>query len=298
MMRRDKAMSIIFQRGLGNPFASPRLVGIELNPGPRSKRSNNTKQQKRRRTRRSGGAIASQRPIPMSGSNASVSLPKLVRCVIPRTTCIFPDTYVAWSKTVVESTMNSAASTQNSYHLNSPAFNFGPQAQWTGAYANNYPSGLSYLLGSTAAAGSVAPYAHSTVVEYEWFLDLTNIAAATAVVTVIPSYNNTLTGMTTATLSEQRGAIQLLCPPSMNTPLRMTSRGRISDLIGVTETEIMNDTLTYGQAVGALPSYNFYMHIVASSVDGSTVTSMQTRSTVFLKLKLSTLNPFSSAAPI
>jgi len=233
-----------------------------------------------------------------SGSNSRVSLPKTTYCEIPRSVVAFPDVYTAWFKTTVENGFSGSVASQNTYHLNSPAFTFGPQVNWTGAFANNYPSGMSYLLGTPSAGGSTAPYALASTIEYDWQVDLVNIASVAAYVTLIPAYSISLTGMSQATLAEQRGALQILVPPNNTAqPLKLRSSGKISELFGTTAGEVLNNQLSYAQAVGALPLYSVYMHLIVSSVDGSTSCAMQTKSTVWLKIRYSRNNPYTTSPP-
>jgi len=233
-----------------------------------------------------------------SGSNASSTLQKLTKCVVPKSSLAFPDVYQAWFKTVVENGISGSAASQNTYHLNSPAFTFGPQTNWTGAFSNNYPAGLSYLLGTSQAGGSTGPYAFCSTLDYDWSVDLYNIGTVAAYVTLVPSWNISLTGMSQSTLAEQRGAAQILVPPTNNSnPMKLRVRGSIAELMATSPSFIRNDTLTYAQAVGALPLYSVYMHLIVGSVDGTTSCAMQVKNTIFQHLRLTRINPFTSAQP-
>jgi len=240
---------------------------------------------------------SSQRPITNSGGNASSVLRPLTLCSINSSNGPFADSYFATFKTVIESGLSGAATSSQSYHLNSPAIQFGPQVNWAGAFANNYPSGLAYMLGSNVTTGSSAPYSHSTVLDFDWGVDMTNATAVAAYITLIPSLSPSLSSMTSATLGEQRGATQILIPPGTLIPLRMRSSGRIHELFGVSAMEVSNALPAYSQIVATLPSSLCYMHIVASSIDGTTPVIINTRTTVFLRLRLSGINPWNTNAP-
>jgi len=259
---------------------------------PKSRRS-----RARRTTMRRNPGNASQRPITNSGSNASSSLRPLSLCSIPNASGPFADSYFATFKTVIETGLNGSATSSQSYHINSPAFSFGPQVNWTGAFANNFPSGLSYLLGSNVPAGSPAPYHNCTTLDYDWSLDLTNATAVAAYITLVPSLSSSLSSMTSPTLGEQRGAVQILIPPGTLIPLRMRSTGKIHELFGVSSTEISNALPAYSQTSGITPTSLAFMHIVGSSIDGTTPVIINFRMSVFLRLRLSGINPWTTTAP-
>lgn len=236
-------------------------------------------------------------PITGSGTIAQNTLGALTSCTTPRNALAFPDIYTSWFKTTIDSVFGTGVITSgNTYHLNSPAFQFGPQIDFTGAFANNYPSSMAYLLSSAVASGSGCPYNRSTVLEYDWNLDVINIAASSCYVTLLPSLFNSYSTMPTATLSEQRGAVQVLVPSKNILPIRMRQSGKIGDLFGTDAIE-SRDLYPFSQQVGGLPGFSCYMHVIVTSVDGTNV-DCQVKSTVFLKIRYSGLNPSSSIAPL
>lgn len=103
---------------------------------------------------------------------------------------VFPDRYYCSMKTTMQTIVNigSASTVAREFHtykINGIGASTGPAAVGPsingGTFDVNYPTGLYYLLGSTASAGGIAPYGkyrvHSSSLEVTW-ISATNSATA------------------------------------------------------------------------------------------------------------------------
>jgi hypothetical protein len=218
-------------------------------------------------------------------------------CTVPRGMQFFPDTFNCCSKTVIGLGLSGSVASQHTYHLNSPAYQFGPQVNWTGAFATNVPAGISYLLSSNASGGSVAPYFYCTTHAIDFEIECINIQTISAYVTVVVSYDPSLSTMTQSQISEQRGAVQILVPPSNSTiPYKIRGLYNLSEILGVAHTEVLND-VQYRQPAGSLPAQSIYLHVIVASVDGSTTCAMQTRQSFTFWHKFTVANNFVTTVP-
>jgi hypothetical protein len=227
---------------------------------------------------------------------ATSSFSRPTHCSIPRGPQIFPDILDTHSKTLVDLGMSGSAASQHTYHLNSPAKFFGPQVNWTGAFADNVPAGMYYLLSSNTVAGSVAPYflacTHDIDIEYE-FININTIAAY---VTLLPSYQVSLSGMSQSQLAEQRGAVQIFVPASQAQVYKIRAHYSVRDVLGIKQEEVLNNS-NYRQLAGALPPISIYGHLIVSSVDGATTVAMQTKATFMCHTRYTTTNSFVTSVP-
>jgi hypothetical protein len=247
----------------------------------------------RRRRKRISDNVSSSNPYTSTSNFAAVT-----RCTLPRGLQFFPDILDCHSRTIVELGMSGAAASQHSYHLNSPMKLFGPQINWTGAFADNVPAGASYLFSSNTTAGSVAPYFLCCTSEIEYELELVNINTIAAYVTVLPSYQASLSGMTQSQLAEQRGAVQAIIPASQAIlPPKIKGRYSIKEIYGTTQNEVLTNS-NYRQIAGSLPPVSMYLHLIVSSVDGSTTVAMQTKSSFRFSHRFSNINSFVTTVPV
>jgi len=225
-----------------------------------------------------------------------VRMPKPTTVAIGRNSGPFPDIFHNWMKMNVSGILSGTVTASHTFRLNSPYFNFGPQANYTGSFGTNYPNGANWLLGSISPTGSTAPYGVVLTVGYVWELELVNAGTAACKVTLLPSTSASFSGMAASVLAEQRGAAQILCPPNeASIPLRIRSQGKVSELFG--EKDVTQDRFGFTQTQGGFPTYLCYMHYSATSLDGSTNVNMQCNSTIYLQTTFSQLNPMSSNAP-
>jgi len=217
--------------------------------------------------------------------------------MVPRESHLFPDQYNTWAKLVVNSALNGAITTAQSFHVNSPIYNFGPQSNYAGGFATNVPSGIEYLLSSNAAAGSNAPYFLSITSEVIADVEIYNAGTVAAYCTLLPSYAASFSGMTQQNIAEQRGCAQIVVPPTNNTSaLRMRAKFSVADILGFPQETVFVDS-NYRQNVGALPPYSIYLHFIVASVDGATNANVTVKYTYRLKMRLSGLNSFATGQP-
>lgn len=250
--------------------------------------------QRRRPVRKSNNQLTTQQY--RAELNVS-SFPKPTRCIVGKESGPFPDEYICTLKTDVNSTHAGAAQVANTYSINGPSYLFGPQADWAGAFSANYPAGVKYLLGSAVITGSSAPYRFSTVLNYRYEFEFINNSSVPIDIILFPSINPSYIGMTKSNLSEQRGAIKLALPSTQIAgPYRCRLQGSVSNLFGVSEAELHGDT-DYVQIVGAAPTRQCFMHVVAGAKDGTTSINMSSTLTAYSKIKFSGLNPFATGTP-
>jgi len=254
------------------------------------KSSSRRRQQSNRLPRTATSAITN------SGSTASSVFRALNSLTAPRLNQFFPDTYYTWSKTVIE-TQLTGGNFSNTFRVNSPATGFGPQVNWTGAFANNNPAGLSYLLGSDQITGSSAPYQYLAVLELEHLIDVINSSAIPAIVSLVPAQSPSLSGLSSTQLAEQRGAVQVLIPPTMTSvPTRLRLAYKLESALGVSYNEVSNN-IGYKVFPTGTPVIQYYNHLVASPSDGSTAINVWFRHTFYLRCKFSDLNTFTTTTP-
>jgi len=255
----------------------------------------NSKKQKSKGGRtQSNRAVGSQQYL--MESNIS-SFPKPTKCVVGRNSGPFPDEYYNTMKVDVNQTHAGAAQVAATYKINSPFLLFGPQADWAGAFAANYPAGSDWLLGSRVITGSSAPYFYFTIMYYRFEFEFINSTAAAVDILIFPSVNPSYIGMTASNLAEERGAIKLVLPASsIAGPYRCRVQGRVSELFGVKDYEVVNDG-DYSSSQGADPARICYMHVVCRSKDGSTSLSTACTITAYFDVKFSGLNPMGTTGP-
>jgi len=222
---------------------------------------------------------------------------RTVTCSIPRGLQMFPDVLNTWSKTIIDVSMGSTASSQNSFHLNSPAKLFGPQVNWTGAFTDNVPAGISYLLSSNSAAGSTAPYlfAMTDLIDYE--VEFINSNNVPAYVTVIVSIESSFSGMSQSQLAEQRGAVQKLIPASQAIiPPLIKGRYSVAEVVGVSRQEVISNN-NFRQPAGSIPSIPIYLHFIVASTDGTTAVVMNVKHKFEFHTRFTQINNFVTTVP-
>jgi hypothetical protein len=260
--------------------------------------SSRSKQQKRRPRRyRNKPKIGTDTKAPYM---ATAVFNKPITCKIPRGLQLFPDVLDTHSRTIVDLGLSGSSASQHSYHLNSPAKFFGPQVNWTGAFADNVPAGLAYLLSSNTIAGSVAPYFYCITDTIEAVFELVNIQnSVSCYATVVPSFQASLSGMTQSQLAELRGAVQVLLPANGATmaPTMIKGNYSVKDILGIQTEEIYNNQ-NYRQTAGNLPPISIYLHLICSSTDGITNCAVQQRVTFTFHNRFVAINNFTTTVPI
>jgi hypothetical protein len=262
-----------------------------------SSQSSRTKQQKRRPRRNHN------KPNPGTDTRApyiaTAVFNKPIICRIPKGLQLFPDVLDTHSKIIVDAGLSGSTASQHTYHLNSPAKFFGPQVNWTGAFTDNVPAGLSYLLSSNTNAGSTSPYFYCITDHVEAVFELVNIQnSVSCYATVVPSFQVSLNGMTQSQLAEQRGAVQVLLPATgaAMAPTIIKGRYSVQDILGIKTTEVY-DNQNYRQIAGSLPPISIYLHLICSSTDGVTNCAVQQRVTFSFHHRLQTTNNFLTTVP-
>jgi hypothetical protein len=246
----------------------------------------------------------SQNSSSSQGSNykapyvATAQFRKPIICKIPKGIQLFPDRLQCHSTTVVDLGLSGSTASQHSYHLNSPAKLFGPQVNWTGAFADNVPAGMYYLLSSNTNAGSIAPYFHCITTDIDVLYEFTNIQnSVTAWATVVPSLQASLNGMTQTQLAENNAVqIQLPATGSAMMPLQIAGKYSVAKISNVPMSEILGNQ-NYRQTAGNLTPIPIYLHMIVASSDGITNCSVQTRATFTFKHLFVNKNNFVTTVP-
>lgn len=228
--------------------------------------------------------------------NNIARFPKNVVCTVPRSSGPFPDVYKNTMKTSVESLMNGGVIVSNTYVINGPANLFGPQTNFAGAFAANYPSGINWLLATNNVLGSNAPYRFLTVQAYKFEVQLQNTSTVGARVCIWPSLDASFLAMPFSNMCEQKGAICIdVSPNSLGGPFRGRIEGKCHELFGVTQQQYHDDS-DYVQIVGATPTRPCFLHVVSTSLDGTNI-STYAQITAYLDCTFTGLNQMPTTGP-
>jgi len=199
-------------------------------------------------------------------------------------------------KTSVESLLNGGVLVTDTYVINGPAYLFGPQRNFAGAFSANYPAGIDWLLATNVVTGSSAPYRFLTVQNYKFEIQLSNTSTVGSRVCVWPSLDASFLAMSFSNMCEQKGAVCLeVSPISLNGPFRCRLEGACHELFGRSQQQYRDDT-DYVEIVGAVPSSPCYLHVAATSLDGTNI-STYCQITAYLDITFSGLNQMGTAGP-
>lgn len=220
----------------------------------------------------------------------------LLRCTIPKSAQLFADSYECWGVTSTATANSSTSGYSDTFKANGSFNLFGPQTNWTGAFATNVPAGSYYLI-STGSTNSVAPYGKCVTLGVEMEVKATNISITTPwELILVPTRTASLNAVGQTTIKEQRGAICVCFQPSNGAPALGKLAARTSAIYGVSEYEVRNNP-DFAQAAGADPANLWYFHAYVRAMDGSTTGSVQLEYRFKFHFLFKELNIFTSTAP-
>jgi hypothetical protein len=211
--------------------------------------------------------------------------------------------YVAWATTDTNTSFTTLNASTSSFVINSPAFNFGPQFNYTGGFGANAPSGMKYLLSGLANAGAGSPYSGYLVTHYECEARIGSSSISANAVPWIAgitfSLNSVATsGMTVTQLPEQPRTMRTDVPYVTATkPIRLANSVSLGDLVGLTPEEFAIQRPNYGTIVGAYPVIPMYAHFWMRPYDGSTTGSYEIFFRHRFRIMFYDYNTFSTTVP-
>lgn len=225
-----------------------------------------------------------------------------VTCSVPSSIMsFFPDTFRAWGQTV--NVQDHAATTGISlqYQLNNSVNLFGPRANYAGAFAANVPSGLVYLISSSAIAGSAAPYGYVQIERAEVEVTIQNSLQTNTVGTVVSILFDSLLdatgGMPLSQIEEQPLSAHKQVPAITGVPVSLKASINLWDVVGIDRSTYVNTPQTYGASVGAAPATTVYCTILTRAPDGATVSSYNVIIKFRMLYRFTKRNAFSTAVP-
>lgn len=231
-----------------------------------------------------------------SGLTAVAKQFRLTWTNIPSGDQFFPDMYNCWSRSSIAANFTGSATVSNSFRSNSPAFGFGPQVNYSGAYANNVPAGINFLLSSSSNTGSAAPYFQVTTHYVECTVECLNASSVPVYVTIVPTIAPSLATMPFSQLFEQNGAVQTLITSGSLLPTMLKCSFNICDVIGVTKDFTLNEEI-YKQNAGAVVPQIVFVHIICSAFDGTTTLNTVVKTSFKFHMRFSERNVYNSTTP-
>jgi hypothetical protein len=187
-----------------------------------------------------------------------------------RSTQGFPDRLRMWMRTSDEVVISSVVNSALTYKLNGVGAGVGAQVSWAGAFAGNFPSGLTYLLASTVATGASAPYYFARIIESKITVLIMPDGSNNVPFDVFlwPTYNASYSGVPKTQLREQKYMTYRTC--GLNTsgkPTILQSQMGVGKLLGKTEEQELTDDGFYF-TYNTDPTYLAYWQLFAGAQDG------------------------------
>jgi hypothetical protein len=212
--------------------------------------------------------------------------------VLPRGASMFPDELITQGKVIVQYASNVSSGPANNFLTfvaNGVMSNYGPSFNG-GTFAINVPSGCDSLL--SAARG---PYTRCWTLETKINLQMTANSSGQAYVTFLPTTNSygTISSLSSSQLGEQRGAVQVLIPPSNDLPVTLNATFNPWDIFGVDRKTYMS-VPDYGQPVLTQPNNLSYFHIIHTGGTGSIVAFIIT---IEMRFKFAELQVMATTQP-
>lgn len=198
---------------------------------------------------------------------------------IPKGCQFFPDEYRCWANTDFTVTLTGSTGSPYTMKLNSPFNLFGPQLNFSGAFAANVASGSNAIIATNAAAGVTPPYNVSTVLACNYEITLLTAAGAVANTTpffagAFPSIGASFGGMSISQFKEQPFCVYAAVPSVATEPVMLKGSIDFSTIFGVPKSTIANINGTYGQIVGSDPLSVLYHQLYLAALDGTTNVSL------------------------
>jgi len=234
-----------------------------------SKRSVQAKPRRARRNKSNGRSpLFAQAAASVESSAGSSSV------TVPRNNQMFPDLFRTAGSQSLLIPYGPGTSGTYTYKANGVYFN-GPQTNYTGAFAQNVPAGMSYLLSSpgSTASGSDAPYGYVTVRRAEVSVRVTTTAGNPVGATVGISFHNqpSMALYTTTNYREQPMTAWADIPVSTTAGAIVVSNSAdIHNVLGVSRQVYDNDE-DYWAAATADPARLCYYTVWARVHDGTSL---------------------------
>jgi len=216
---------------------------------------------------------------------------------------VFPDVLSVWMTTSdLTVNMTAAPAYSETYKLNSVGTGVGPQTNYTGAFAGNFPSALRYLL-STNTSPSSAPYYQARIVESRIRVDVipdvyvAAVSTAPFTVGILPTANATLSGLSTTNINEQPLAKYSLCgSTSAGKITTLRHAVRTGTLFGHSDSQVRTVD-DYNFVVNSDPVRLAYWQLYFRSLDGTSnisgkfVVTIEHHFEFMIRLNLTTTAP-------
>lgn len=210
-----------------------------------------------------------QKEIKMIKKNTSLLKPQQMTTLRSgKSKQIFPHGLHIKCNTHFLETMNASNAYVRSYKGNS-FFEAGPATAYGGVYSANVPSGLYYLISSSASTGAQAPYQSYRIKNSKISIELCATQNATTAgnnivpvyLFIIPSTKATLAGMTITQLEEQPYCKKIFVPPTnfTNNPVRLRHAIDSAAIFGDAPIEIQDSE--YESTILANPSNVWFWHV-------------------------------------
>lgn len=234
-----------------------------------------------------------------SGVQNNTNVFKRTQAILPPLKNFFPDMLFCEALTSYNM-VTTGITTWFTFVGNGTFYNYGPQFNFTGAFNPNVPSGAKYLLASNNVGGASAPYGLVWTIDSDIGIEMVSRSSTMSYyATLVPSAASSLSGLSISAAGEQRGAVQLLVPPSTTSgPQVLETKVNWYDVLGFTRTQYLSSN-NNAQTAGANPGAMAFWHLEIAAADGSTTLNniVDVRVKVRSRFKFAGLNNLSSTQP-
>lgn len=178
-------------------------------------------------------------------------------------------------------------------------YNCGPQVDFAGAFASNYPTDLTYLLSTSAAVSSVAPYNLFRVWRSSIRVRVTQAGSTPASLVVLPSRSPSLLAMGYTQWTEQDYAKVKLIPAGQSAePINITNSQTSMRFAGYNSIETLRgDPYAGGAGPSTDPARLWYWHTYVSAYDGTSNVTLVLEVEIDYDIEFYARNNGSTAAP-
>jgi len=226
---------------------------------------------------------------------------KLVTVGVPRGLQFFPDRLRAWCKTTSIVTQASSVGDSLTYKANGIGNLFGPRINYTGAFASNAPSGLLYLLSSSATGGAAGPYGRCLVLKCNHQMQITPTVSNTIPSVAFSCFNlnASQSGLILSAICEQPFTAVKDIPSQVtgSGPVILRNGVNMWDVLGVSEKVYMSEISDYAGTAAADPNTLVYLQTSVRAIDGVTTMNAFIMHTFEFEVLFDQRNPFIPTAP-
>jgi hypothetical protein len=177
----------------------------------------------------------------------------------------------------------------------------GPQTNWTGSFASNVPTGLSYLLSSNATAGSTAPYNTYFVRRSRITVELSPSASANIpiLMCLVPSMAATpsLAGQNLQSIIEQPYSVHRELTTLQANVVKLSNIMTTQKANGLQYVSNLENIAYRGTVVTTTPSNQWWWNLVIGSVDATTNCSGFYNVYIEYEVEFLNRNTFSTTVP-